>query len=182
MKEIQTLEQIEGKREELESSITNYSQPFAFGVGVATESKSGQILDVFYPSPQRQSQPFTCALLTSTVGWDREVATYKLEVDVLKEIGAVLEEVERNEEFGESSAAMLSAIADAVEEPDVPGGRRVAVAAIIADPSHAPIDAIDTYLRLHLLSTRLVQPHGIDMSGIFGKLTNLRSSILNGFS
>jgi len=172
MKEIQTLEQIEGKREELESSITNYSQPFAFGVGVATESKSGQILDVFYPSPQRQSQPFTCALLTSTVGWDREVATYKLEVDVLKEIGAVLEEVERNEEFGESSAAMLSAIADAVEEPDVPGGRRVAVAAIIADPSHAPIDAIDTYLRLHLLSTRLVQPHGIDMSGIFGKLTN----------
>ena len=172
MKEIQTLEQIEGKREELESSITNYSQPFAFGVGVATESKSGQILDVFYPSPQRQSQPFTCALLTSTVGWDTEVATYKLEVDVLKEIGAVLEEVERNEEFGESSAAMLSAIADAVEEPDVPGGRRVAVAAIIADPSHAPIDAIDTYLRLHLLSTRLVQPHGIDMSGIFGKLTN----------
>ncbi len=172
MKEIQTLEQIEGKREELESSITNYSQPFAFGVGVATESKSGQILDVFYPSPQRQSQPFTCALLTSTVGWDTEVATYKLEVDVLKEIGAVLEEVERNEEYGESSAATLSAIADAVEEPDVPGGRRVAVAAIIADPSHAPIDAIDTYLRLHLLSTRLVQPHGIDMSGIFGKLTN----------
>jgi len=146
MKEIQTLEQIEGKREELESSITNYSQPFAFGVGVATESKSGQILDVFYPSPQRQSQPFTCALLTSTVGWDTEVATYKLEVDVLKEIGAVLEEVERNEEYGESSAATLSAIADAVEEPDVPGGRRVAVAAIIADPSHAPIDAIDTYL------------------------------------
>ncbi len=172
MKEIQTLEQIEGKREELESSITNYSQPFAFGVGVATESKSGQILDVFYPSPQRQSQPFTCALLTSTVGWDTELATYKLEVDALKEICAVLEEVERNEEYGESSAATLSAIADAVEETDVPGGRRVAVAAVIADPSHAPIDAIDTYLRLHLLSTRLVQPHGIDMSGIFGKLTN----------
>ncbi len=172
MEEIRTLEQIESKREELESGINNYSQPFAFGVGIATESTNGQIMDVFYPSPQLQSQPFTCALLANAVGWDTESATYRIELDVLRQISTTLEEIERNEEFGESAAASLSAVAEAVEKSDVPGGNKIAVAAIIANPEHPPIDAIDTYLRLHLLSTRLVPPHGIDLSGVFGKLTN----------
>tara|TARA_B100000686_G_scaffold353606_1_gene459897 strand:+ start:813 stop:1982 length:1170 start_codon:yes stop_codon:yes gene_type:complete len=172
MEEIRTLEQIESKREELESGINNYSQPFAFGVGIATESTNGQIMDVFYPSPQRQSQPFTCALLANAVGWDTESATYRIELDVLRQISTTLEEIERNEEFGESAAASLSAVAEAVEKSEVTGGNKIAVAAIIANPEHPPIDAIDTYLRLHLLSTRLVPPHGIDLSGVFGKLTN----------
>ncbi len=172
MEEIRTLEQIESKREELESGINNYSQPFAFGVGIATESTNGQIMDVFYPSPQRQSQPFTCALLANAVGWDTESATYRIELDVLRQISTTLEEIERNEEFGESAAASLSAVAEAVEKSEVPGGNKIAVVAIIANPEHPPIDAIDTYLRLHLLSTRLVPPHGIDLSGVFGKLTN----------
>jgi len=172
MEEIRTLEQIESKREELESGINNYTQPFAFGVGIATESTNGQIMDVFYPSPQRQSQPFTCALLANAVGWDTESATYRIELDVLRQISTTLEEIERNEEFGESAAASLSAVAEAVEKSEVPGGNKIAVVAIIANPEHPPIDAIDTYLRLHLLSTRLVPPHGIDLSGVFGKLTN----------
>ncbi len=172
MEEIRTFDQIEGKREELESGINNYSQPFAFGVGIATESINGQIMDVFYPSPQRQSQPFTCALIANAVGWDTESATYRIELDVLRQISTTLEEIERNEEFGESAAASLSAVADAVEKSEVSGGNKVAVVSIIADPEHPPIDAIDTYLRLHLLSTRLVPPHGIDLSGVFGKLAN----------
>ncbi len=172
MEEIRTFDQIEGKREELESGINNYIQPFAFGVGIATESINGQIMDVFYPSPQRQSQPFTCALIANAVGWDTESATYRIELDVLRQISTTLEEIERNEEFGESAAASLSAVADAVEKSEVSGGNKVAVVSIIADPEHPPIDAIDTYLRLHLLSTRLVPPHGIDLSGVFGKLAN----------
>lgn len=37
----------------------------------------------------------------------------------------------------------------------------------------APKDASDAYLRLHLLSHRLVKPHGINLDGIFGLLTNV---------
>ncbi|GAA2120113.1 2,3,4,5-tetrahydropyridine-2,6-dicarboxylate N-succinyltransferase [Nocardioides bigeumensis] len=37
----------------------------------------------------------------------------------------------------------------------------------------APADASDAYLRLHLLSHRLVAPHGLDLSGIFGVLANV---------
>ena len=29
-----------------------------------------------------------------------------------------------------------------------------------------PVDAIDSYLRLHLLSARLVQPHGVDLTAL----------------
>lgn len=36
-----------------------------------------------------------------------------------------------------------------------------------------PTDAVDIYLRLHLLSHRLVAPHGQNLSGIFGLLSNV---------
>ena len=36
-----------------------------------------------------------------------------------------------------------------------------------------PVDAADAYLRLHLLSARLVQPRTINLDGIFGVLTNV---------
>jgi 2,3,4,5-tetrahydropyridine-2-carboxylate N-succinyltransferase len=37
----------------------------------------------------------------------------------------------------------------------------------------APVDAHDVYLRLHLLSYRLVQPHGLNLDGQFGLLSNV---------
>ena len=54
--------------------------------------------------------------------------------------------------------------------------RRVRIAPVradIADLQSAPVDAIDAYLRLHLLSHRLVQPRTINLDGIFGLLTNV---------
>jgi len=39
--------------------------------------------------------------------------------------------------------------------------------------SDAPTTAADAYLRLHLLSHRLVKPHGLNLDGLFGLLTNV---------
>lgn len=54
---------------------------------------------------------------------------------------------------------------------DLRGIHRTVVntAIIIAE---APADTADAYLRLHLLSHRLVRPHGINLDGIFGVLPN----------
>jgi 2,3,4,5-tetrahydropyridine-2-carboxylate N-succinyltransferase len=41
------------------------------------------------------------------------------------------------------------------------------------DLSIAPKDARDAYLRLHLLSHRLIKPHGASLDGIFGLLANV---------
>lgn len=43
----------------------------------------------------------------------------------------------------------------------------------ISDLSAPPLDAADAYLRLHLLSNRLVVPHSINLDGIFGLLANV---------
>ena len=47
------------------------------------------------------------------------------------------------------------------------------VVSIEIDLSKAPADAKDAYLRLHLLSHRLVKPHGQSLDGIFGLLANV---------
>jgi 2,3,4,5-tetrahydropyridine-2-carboxylate N-succinyltransferase len=44
---------------------------------------------------------------------------------------------------------------------------------ITVDVDEPPASAIDAYLRLHLLSGRLTQPHGINVDGIFGALNNV---------
>ncbi|MEN3298686.1 2,3,4,5-tetrahydropyridine-2,6-dicarboxylate N-succinyltransferase [Pseudonocardia sp.] len=43
----------------------------------------------------------------------------------------------------------------------------------IASLADKPVDAADVYLRLHLLSSRLVRPHEINLDGQFGLLANV---------
>ncbi len=49
----------------------------------------------------------------------------------------------------------------------------VEVISIEIDITKAPANAADAYLRLHLLSHRLVKPHGVALDGIFGLLSNV---------
>jgi len=73
---------------------------------------------------------------------------------------------EAAEELGSGVAALLG--------PDEDRGVEVvAVRTGIAKLSEAPADAHDAYLRLHLLSSRLVQPHGQNLDGLFGLLSNV---------
>ncbi|ALR13929.1 2,3,4,5-tetrahydropyridine-2,6-dicarboxylate N-succinyltransferase [Mycobacteroides saopaulense] len=53
------------------------------------------------------------------------------------------------------------------------GVEKVLVRTTIGSLTDKPTDAYDAYLRLHLLSHRLVQPHGASMDGLFGVLTNV---------
>jgi len=58
--------------------------------------------------------------------------------------------------------------------PDAIRGTIVRVVrTIIADLSAAPGDVADAYLRLHLLSHRLVRPRTVNLEGIFGVLPNV---------
>jgi 2,3,4,5-tetrahydropyridine-2-carboxylate N-succinyltransferase len=50
---------------------------------------------------------------------------------------------------------------------------RVSVATIVIDTDTAPTNAIDVYLRLHLLSHRLAKPRTLNLDGAFGLLTNV---------
>ncbi|ETW22616.1 2,3,4,5-tetrahydropyridine-2,6-carboxylate N-succinyltransferase [Mycobacterium gastri 'Wayne'] len=60
-----------------------------------------------------------------------------------------------------------------VGRDDDRGTEVVAVRTVIGSLDDAAADAYDAYLRLHLLSHRLVAPHGLNAGGLFGVLTNV---------
>jgi 2,3,4,5-tetrahydropyridine-2-carboxylate N-succinyltransferase len=53
------------------------------------------------------------------------------------------------------------------------GVRTVAVRTVIGSLAEPPADAHDGYLRLHLLSHRLIRPHDANLAGLFGVLPNV---------
>jgi len=53
------------------------------------------------------------------------------------------------------------------------GVRRAVVVTVVEDLQAPPADTHDAWLRLHLLSHRLVAPHTVNLEGIFGLLTNV---------
>ena len=71
---------------------------------------------------------------------------------------------------GDEPSAELAALAGEDARRDVV---REVVTVEVADLAQAPTSAEDAWLRLHLLSARLVQPHGVSMDGVFGLLTNV---------
>lgn len=52
-------------------------------------------------------------------------------------------------------------------------GVRSELVVVRIDLAEPPFDAADVYLRLHLLSHRLVAPHGLNLDGVFGLLSNV---------
>jgi 2,3,4,5-tetrahydropyridine-2-carboxylate N-succinyltransferase len=112
----------------------------AHGVGLATVSGEGAVLDVWFPEPALDAGP--------APGTQR------------------LSEQEAADVLGEEVSALLG--------PDpVRGVEVIAVRTGLSRLSDPPSDAYDVYLRLHLLSTRLVQPHGVNLDGLFGLLSNV---------
>ncbi len=99
----------------------------AAGLGLATITDDGTVLDVWYPSPR---------LNGATNGAD--------DTD-------------------------LRALADA----DLDRGVRTTVVHTVSNLEEPPTDAADIYLRLHLLSHRVVRPHEADLTGVFGLLSNV---------
>ena len=71
--------------------------------------------------------------------------------------------------FGESEPSTLPR----GERQDSVRGVTVRPVSITIDTDTAPADAVDVYLRLHLLSHRLAKPRTLNLDGIFGLLTNV---------
>ena len=69
--------------------------------------------------------------------------------------------------------AQAPAKLDALAE-DHPARRvRTEVVTVEIDLAEPPAGASDAYLRLHLLSHRLIRPHGANLDGLFGALSNV---------
>ena len=80
--------------------------------------------------------------------------------------------------YSPSGTTRLSAddVADefaALAGPDPDRGVEVVAIRTVATLPDKPADTCDAYLRLHLISHRLVEPHGCNLDGVFAALTNV---------
>lgn len=166
-----TVEEISADLERLEASIEGYQRPAAYALGVATIAESGDVLDVSYPQVNVGQHNYTAVALAAAIGHVGGTATYQITAEQLAAASKTIEPA-LGVDIPHPNAAAWSACAALAGTPAL-GGRRQLVASYIGSLDDAPIDAIDGYLRLHMLSTRAVQPHGMSMDGIFGKLTNV---------
>ncbi len=100
----------------------------------------------------------------------------------LTDDGSVLDTWFPAPELGESghggttrlaAAEIPAALAALTGRDDDRGTETVAVRTVIDDLSDKSADGYDAYLRLHLLSHRLVAPHGLNADGLFSVLTNV---------
>lgn len=121
-----------------------------FGLGVASENAAGGTLDVFYPQPLSNITGPLGERLTDVAG--------RLDSAQLRELATTLHKM------GENS---LGDLATQLADTDRP-----VVAAVLAD--NRPASSVEeAYLKLHLLSHRLVKPHQTDLTGLFGLLPNV---------
>jgi 2,3,4,5-tetrahydropyridine-2-carboxylate N-succinyltransferase len=125
----------------------------AAGIGLATVTPSGKVLDTWYP--HCTVDPDEVADLRGLSGAD---GTTALPDDTPLE--------------GERDQLVSSLRAAAAAESVTRTTRRVVVT-VLPDLSAPPEDAHDVYLRLHLLSNRLVRPHGANVDGAFARLNNV---------
>jgi 2,3,4,5-tetrahydropyridine-2-carboxylate N-succinyltransferase len=126
--------------------------PAAFGIGLATrDGRSGRLLDAWFPVLGRDG-----ARATSVDALVPGEGTRSVELDVI--VG------------GDPDLARVMAASGVT---DVLGSTRVAIAVIIEDLDAPPQHMFEAALRLHLLSHRLVLPHGLSLEGAFGLLPNV---------
>jgi len=125
------------------SDVQSPSGPGAWGIGLATLTAAGQLLDTWYPAASIGLG--SASPVPASARLDRDAAASVLGPDLVALLG-----------------------------PDEGRGvETVAVATVVAELDEPPTDAADVYLRLHLLSTRLLRPHGCNLDGIFGLLENV---------
>ena len=168
-----TLADITAARERFVEGIDGFEHPAAFAVGVGTVGPSGAVLDTLYPVVNGGAPSLPAVVMATVAGHVAGTATYLLTREQLADAVDRLAPAEACTDVPHPNLGAWRVLLDLADTPAPLGGERVLVAAFIGDLTDPIIDAHDAYLRLHLLSHRVVAPHGTNMDGIFGALTNV---------
>jgi 2,3,4,5-tetrahydropyridine-2-carboxylate N-succinyltransferase len=87
--------------------------------------------------------------------------------------GVVLDTWYPSPALGTGAPDVAADLEQLVGADDARGVRTVVVRTAVESLADPPTDAYDVYLRLHLLSHRLVAPHEVNLDGVFGLLANV---------
>jgi 2,3,4,5-tetrahydropyridine-2-carboxylate N-succinyltransferase len=192
--QVESVEEFTKLVSEIEAA-EGYRRPVAYGLGLATlslgdlekpgASLDGAVLDTWFPAPNCDENFGTAAVLSKVVGRKSGSGSHRLSIQQLEEALSAFKPFENDGKYHPNGAALrqlkstlerLRRDLPRYERGDVSLERvlpRVVVVTFIDDLAQKPLDAHEAYLRLHLLSTRKVKPHGQSLEGLFGLLSNV---------
>ncbi|MFT6189327.1 MAG: 2,3,4,5-tetrahydropyridine-2-carboxylate N-succinyltransferase [Oleispira sp.] len=129
----------------------------AFAIGLGTKNAKGEWLEVYYQAPLFQPSADIITAAKDAIGYEGGNQAVEVDGGELEALAAALEAV----------APEQAKLARACTESQKP----VVVTVLESDAQSASTPEV--YLKLHLLSHRLVKPHGINLDGMFGLLPNV---------
>ncbi len=131
---------------------------FSLGLGVGTHNAQGEWLEVFYPQPLLQPDTSTAAAIAEAIGFSGGNTAIQLDAAKLDALADALDAA------GDKEQASIVQSFQNSQRPLV---------ATLLETDTAPSSVPEVYLKLHLLSHRLVKPHTITLDGMFGALPNV---------
>jgi len=131
---------------------------YSLGLGVGTNNNKGEWLEVFYPKPLLNPEPAVAKAVAETLGYKGGNQALALDSAKIEPLAEALES---------AGNAELAAIVKSFQHSKRP------LVATLLETDDAPASVPEGYLKLHLISHRLVQPHGTNLNGLFGVLPNV---------
>lgn len=131
---------------------------YSFGLGIGTQNNHGDWLEVYYPRPLLNPGKEVSDILQSVLDYQGGNQAMGLSTEQLSKLAGA---------FASSGHADQATIAKQLQECSRP-----AVATVLANDD-APGSVPEGYLKLHLLSHRLVKPNSTNLTGLFGVLRNV---------
>ncbi|WP_434677719.1 2,3,4,5-tetrahydropyridine-2,6-dicarboxylate N-succinyltransferase [Pseudomonas sp. R1-18] len=130
---------------------------FSLAFGVGTQNRQGAWLEVFYAQPLINPSAELVAAIAPALGYAGGNQAIAFTSDQASKLAEALKSVDSTQ------AALLTRLAES---------HNPLVATLLAED--APLTSTpEAYLKLHLLSHRLVKPHGLNLAGIFPLLPNV---------
>ncbi len=130
---------------------------FSLAFGVGTQNREGAWLEVFYAQPVINPSAELIAAIAPALGYTGGNQAIAFNVDQSYKLADAVKSIDATQ------AALLNRLAES---------HKPLVATLLAED--APLTSTpEAYLKLHLLSHRLVKPHGLNLTGIFPLLPNV---------
>ncbi|MCI3908718.1 2,3,4,5-tetrahydropyridine-2,6-dicarboxylate N-succinyltransferase [Pseudomonas viridiflava] len=130
---------------------------FSLAFGVGTQNREGAWLEVFYAQPVINPSAELIAAIAPALGYTGGNQAITFNVDQSYKLADAVKSIDATQ------AALLNRLAES---------HKPLVATLLAED--APLTSTpEAYLKLHLLSHRLVKPHGLNLTGIFPLLPNV---------
>ena len=131
---------------------------FSFGLGVGTQNSKGEWLEVYYPQPLLNADTAIDEAAKAALGYEGGNQVIALDNESISKLVSALQSA------GAEEQAFIAEQLQSSSRPTV---------ACILETDAAPASVPEGYLKLQLISHRLVKPHGTDLTGVFGVLPNV---------